>query len=179
MLQCDAFPEGALSRVNQWLWIKHPTFELRGRHSTTELISAESDWYTRSQNKRSCAWASSLFDHETGAFKYSKAISFQTYLHSYHHLLSWILVNDWKNFIPNTNGSDGSLQRVHSVTLEDKVRSWEIRKALNVKSHLQPVERSQVSWFGQVARMSHVQLMRQVLLVKPTGKRPRCRSRIR
>jgi len=39
------------------------------------------------------------------------------------------------------------LSDVHGVTLRDKVRSCEIRKALNVEPLLQ-IERFQVHWFG-------------------------------
>jgi len=68
---------------------------------------------------------------------------------------------------------------VHGVTLLDKVRSCEIRKALNVEPLLR-IERSQLRWFGHVSRrMLHERLARQVLLAKPTGKRPKVRPRTR
>jgi len=31
--------QGALRRVTQWPWIEHPTFQLRGGHSTTDIYS--------------------------------------------------------------------------------------------------------------------------------------------
>jgi len=66
----------------------------------------------------------------------------------------------------------GFLRRVHGVTLRDKVRSCEIRKALNVEPLLR-TERSQLRWFGHVPRMSQ-----ETLLATPTGKRPRGRALI-
>jgi len=46
------------------------------------------------------------------------------------------------------------LSGVHGVTLRNKVRSCEIRKALNVEPLLR-IERSQVHCFGHVSRKSH------------------------
>jgi len=63
------------------------------------------------------------------------------------------------------------LRRVHGVTLRDKVRSCKIHEALNVKPLLRK-ERSQLRWFGHVARMSQERLARHVLLATATGKRP-------
>ena len=57
------------------------------------------------------------------------------------------------------------------VTLCDKVRSYEIGRALNVEP-LVRMERPQLHSFGHVSRMPHKRLARQVLLAKPTGKRP-------
>jgi len=57
------------------------------------------------------------------------------------------------------------------VTLRDKVRSCEIRRALNVEPLLR-IERSQLCSFGRVSRMPHERLARQVLLAKPTRKPP-------
>jgi len=59
----------------------------------------------------------------------------------------------------------------------DKVRSCEIRRALNVEPLLL-IERTQLRYFGLVSRMSNERLVRQAL-AKPTGKRPRCRLRPR
>jgi len=58
------------------------------------------------------------------------------------------------------------------VTLRDKVRSCEIRKAVNIE----PVVRIEIfylRWFGQVSRMSQEISARQVLLAKPMGNWPR------
>jgi len=60
------------------------------------------------------------------------------------------------------------LRKVHSATLYDKVRSCEIREALNVKLLFLRIERSQLQWSGKVATMSQARLTRQALLVKPT-----------
>jgi len=48
----------------------------------------------------------------------------------------------------------GFLGRVHGVTLRDKVRSCEIRRALNVEPLLR-IERAKIYWFGHVSRMRH------------------------
>jgi len=64
------------------------------------------------------------------------------------------------------------LRRVHGVTLRDKVRSCDIRRALNVELLLR-IERSQLRWFAHVSRMTQERLARHVLLAKLTGKRPR------
>ena len=72
----------------------------------------------------------------------------------------------------------GFFRRVDSVTLRDKVRSCEIRWAVNIKPLLR-IERSQPLWFGHVSRMSHEILARHVLLAKPTWKRSRGRPRTR
>jgi len=55
------------------------------------------------------------------------------------------------------------------VTLRDKLRSCEIRKALNVEQRLLRIERSQLRWFDHVTRMFQKKLTRQVLLAAPTG----------
>ena len=57
---------------------------------------------------------------------------------------SWKLGNNWKNTIPGENGWNGFLRRVYVVTLHEKVRSCEIRKALNVEQLLLRSERSQL-----------------------------------
>jgi len=72
----------------------------------------------------------------------------------------------------------GFLGRVHSLTLRDKMRSYEIRKALNVEPLL-GIEISQLRCFGHLTKMPHERLVRHVLLVKPTGKRPRGHPRTR
>jgi len=45
------------------------------------------------------------------------------------------------------------LRRVPSEQFHDKVRSCEIRGALNVEPLLFRIERSQLRWFGHVTRM--------------------------
>jgi len=65
--------------------------------------------------------------------------------------------------------------RVHVVTHRDKVRSYEIWKALNVVPLILRVERSQLRWFGHVSRMAQDKLPRQVLLASATRKRTRGR----
>ena len=72
----------------------------------------------------------------------------------------------------------GFLRRVHSVTLLDKVCSCEICKALNVEPLVQN-ERSSYVRFGHMSGISHERLARQVLLARPTGKRPRGRPKTR
>ena len=57
------------------------------------------------------------------------------------------------------------------VILRDKVRSCEVRRALNVEPLLR-IERAQLRWFGHVSRMPHQRLSSQVLLAKPTRKPP-------
>jgi len=37
-VQVNALAQGTLRQFTQWLWIEHPTFWLRGRHFTTELL---------------------------------------------------------------------------------------------------------------------------------------------
>jgi len=64
----------------------------------------------------------------------------------------------------------GFLGRVHGVTLRDKVRSCEIRRALNVEPLLR-IEGAQIYWLGHLSRMPHERLARQFLLAKPTENR--------
>jgi len=59
---------------------------------------------------------------------------------------------------------------VHCVALCDKVRSCEIRKALNVEP-LSRIQRSQLPCFGHLSKMPREKLGRQVLLVTTTEKR--------
>jgi len=61
----------------------------------------------------------------------------------------------------------GFLQKVHSVTLRNKVCSSEVCKAVNVESFLW-IERSQLCRFGHMPRMSQEGFVRQVLLATPT-----------
>ena len=47
----------------------------------------------------------------------------------------------------------GFLRRISGLTLLDKVKSADIRESLNIESLLLRVERSQLRWYGHVARM--------------------------
>ena len=71
------------------------------------------------------------------------------------------------------------LQRIEGVTLFNKVRSFEIRKSLNIKPLLLRIERSQLRWFGHVSRMPQESLPKQALLAKANGRRPVGRPRTR
>jgi len=76
----------------------------------------------------------------------------------------------------------GFLWRVHgvTVTLHNKVCSCEIRRVFNVETLLR-IERLQLRCFCHVSTVqnAHEILAREVLLTKPTGKRPRGLSRPR
>jgi len=37
LLDMNALVQGTLRQSTQWLWVEHPTFQLRGRNSATEL----------------------------------------------------------------------------------------------------------------------------------------------
>jgi len=122
--------------------------------------------------------ALSLCGDKNGSFKHRKAAGFKsvfvpilTYGHG-----SWVMTERVLFQLQATEM--GFLRRVHDVTLRDKVRSCEIRKALNVVTLLW-IERSQLRWFGHVSRMPQERLARQVLLATPTEKRPRGRPRTR
>ena len=56
------------------------------------------------------------------------------------------------------------LRRIEGVTLFNKVRSYEIRKSLNVEPLLLRIGRSQLRWFGHVSRMPQEKLPKQALL---------------
>ena len=62
----------------------------------------------------------------------------------------------------------GFLRRVYDVTLRNKVRSCEIRKALKIESLLR-IERSQIRWFGHEFTVSQDRLAMQALLATSTG----------
>jgi len=66
----------------------------------------------------------------------------------------------------------GHLRWVLGVTLPDNWHRSEIRKARGDKLLLL-IERSQFCWFNHVPRMPQERLTKQVLLLAPTGKRPR------
>jgi len=63
------------------------------------------------------------------------------------------------------------LRRVHSVTRSDKMRSCEIRKALNVYLLLLQIESPLLCWFGRAFRMFLEILAMHVLLATLTVKR--------
>jgi len=63
------------------------------------------------------------------------------------------------------------------VTLRDKVRSYEIRRTLNVEPLL--IERTQLKLVRPCIQHAQRKLAWQALLAKPTGKRSRCRPRPR
>ena len=71
------------------------------------------------------------------------------------------------------------LRRIKGVTLFNKVRSFEIRKSLNIEQLLLRIERSQLRWFGHVSRMPQERLPKQALLAKANGQRPVGRPRTR
>ena len=71
------------------------------------------------------------------------------------------------------------LRRIEGVTLFNKVRSYEIRKSLNIKPLLLRIERSQLRWFGHVSRMPQERLPKQALHAKANGRRPVGRPRTR
>ena len=64
------------------------------------------------------------------------------------------------------------LQIIEEVTLFDKVRSFEIRKSINIAPLLLRIERSQLRWFGHVSRMPQERLPKQALHAKANGSRP-------
>ena len=61
------------------------------------------------------------------------------------------------------------LRKIQGVTTFNKVRSSEIRKALNIEPLLLRIERSQLRWFGHVHRMPQERLPKQALLAKQMG----------
>ncbi len=58
------------------------------------------------------------------------------------------------------------------VSLRNKVRSSVICEELRVKPLLLCIERSQLRWFGHLARMPPGCLPREMLQVRPAGRRP-------
>ena len=72
-----------------------------------------------------------------------------------------------------------SLQRIAGVALFSSVRSFEIRKSLNIDPLLFRIERSQLRWFGHANRIPRERLPKQALLAKMNGRRPVGRSRSR
>jgi len=85
--------------------------------------------------------------------------------------------------VPSRDSVPGALSHPRyapGVTLCDKVRSCEIRRALNVEPLLL-IERTQLKLIGPCIQNAqpNERLVRQALLAKPTGKWPRCRPRPR
>ena len=64
------------------------------------------------------------------------------------------------------------------MTLRDKVRSCEIRRALNVEPLFLRIEKAQIYWFVRVSRIPHKRLA-QVQLAEPIQKRFRGHPRPR
>jgi len=60
------------------------------------------------------------------------------------NLATGLLGSD-RNNISSASGREGFLRGVRGLTLRDKVRSCEIRRALNVGPHLLGIERAQIS----------------------------------
>ena len=52
------------------------------------------------------------------------------------------------------------------------MRSFEIRKSLNIEPLLLRIDRSQLRWFGHVSRMPQEKLPKQILLAKANGRKP-------
>ncbi len=73
----------------------------------------------------------------------------------------------------------GFLRREAGISLRDKVRSEVILEELEVEPLLLCVERSQMRWFGHLARVPPGCLPREVFKAHPAGKRPRGRPRFR
>ena len=71
------------------------------------------------------------------------------------------------------------LRKVAGLSLRDKVRSSVIRERLRVEPLLLHIERSQLRWFGHLARMPPGRLPGEVFRACPTGRRPRGRPRTR
>ena len=61
------------------------------------------------------------------------------------------------------------IRRIEGVTLFNKVRSFEIRKSLNIEPLLLRIERSQLRWFGHASRKPQKRLPKQALLAKLIG----------
>jgi len=59
------------------------------------------------------------------------------------------LGNDRNNIISGESGKDGIFSKSPGVTLRDKVRSCEIRRALKVEPLLR-IEGAQIYWFGHL-----------------------------
>ena len=64
------------------------------------------------------------------------------------------------------------LQKSKELHCLTRLRSFEIRKSLTIKSLLLQIERSQHRWFGHVSRMPQEQLTKQALLANANARRP-------
>ena len=67
----------------------------------------------------------------------------------------------------------GFLQKVSGLSQLDKVKSTDICQSLNIKLLLLCIEQSQLRWYGNVTRMSHEQLSKQLMDALLSGKSPR------
>ena len=57
----------------------------------------------------------------------------------------------------------GFLRRINGLTLLDEVNSADIRESLNIESLLLRLERSQLRWYGHVARMFQERTTKKLL----------------
>ena len=64
------------------------------------------------------------------------------------------------------------LRKIKGATMFDKLCNTAIRKSLNLESLLLRIERSQLTRFGYVSRMSQERLSKQTLNGEVIGKRP-------
>ena len=71
------------------------------------------------------------------------------------------------------------LRKIEGVTLFNKVRSYEIRKSLNIEPVPYFSKLKDLRWFGHVSRMPQKRLSKQALLAKANGRRPVGRPRTR
>ena len=73
----------------------------------------------------------------------------------------------------------GFLWRISGLTLQDKVKSADIRESLNIESLLLRLERSQMRWYGHVTQMSQKRTAKKLLCSTPIDRKPRGRPRTR
>ena len=90
---------------------------------------------------------------------------------------SWVMTESMRSQVQASEMR--FLRRIEGVALFNKVRSFEIRKSLNIEPLLLRIERSQRRWFGHVSRMPQESLPKQALLAKANGRRPVGRRRTR
>ena len=112
-----------------------------------------------------------LCGHKTGAFKHRNSVCFLIGFCSDPYLWSWILGNDRNNNISGASGRDGFLRRVHGVALRDKVRSYEIRRALNVEPFSCELRDHRYIGSAVCSEWPTRDWREQVLLAKTTEKR--------
>ena len=90
---------------------------------------------------------------------------------------TWTLTKRLKSKIQATEMR--VLRLIHGVTRRERLRNDVIRDALNVKSILLIIEKSQLRWFGHVIRMSEERDVKRMLEWKPEQTRPIGRPRKR